>query len=96
MTNTTPTSGERASHGREYQAEGIVVTWDPHLCQHATECVRGLPSVFNSKARPWINPAGADVEELVAVIDRCPSFALGYRTNDGRVRVSPSEAQEPQ
>lgn len=73
----------------EYAAPGIVVTWEPNRCQHAAECVGGLPAVFNPESRPWIDPTGARVDELVATIDRCPSFALGYRTEDGRHREAP-------
>lgn len=76
----------------EYAAPGIVVTWEPGRCQHAAECVGGLPAVFNVKSHPWISPTAASVDELVATIDKCPSHALGYRTDDGRQRVAPSEA----
>ena len=74
----------------EYSAPGIVVTWEPGRCQHAAECVGGLPSVFSPQRRPWITPDEASVDELVTVIDRCPSFALGYRTEDGHERVAPA------
>ena len=74
---------------REYAAPGIVVTWESGRCQHSTECVRGLPKVFDTTARPWIDPNGAAVDELVEVIDRCPSYTLGYRTDDGRTRTRP-------
>jgi uncharacterized Fe-S cluster protein YjdI len=75
---------------REYSADGIVVTWEPGRCEHAAECVRGLPRVFNRDRRPWIDATGAAVDEIVTVIDRCPSFALGYRTGDGRTRTAPA------
>ena len=74
---------------REYAGDGIVVTWEASRCQHAKECVRGLPGVFDTAAHPWINPTQANTDELVTVIDRCPSFALGYRTDDGRTRTAP-------
>jgi uncharacterized Fe-S cluster protein YjdI len=74
---------------KEYPGLGIVVTWQAGRCQHATECVRGLPQVFDSQVRPWIDPSRATADEIVEVIDRCPSFALGYRTEDGRARVAP-------
>lgn len=77
---------------REYPAPGITVTWEPGRCRHAGECVKGLPSVFDVNRRPWIAADAAGVEELVEVIDRCPSFALGYRADDGRQRVAPAEA----
>lgn len=75
----------------EYSKESITVTWEPSRCWHAAECVRGLPHVFNPKRRPWIELGDASADELVAVIDRCPSFALGYRTTDGRHREAPIE-----
>lgn len=82
--------GTTANGGiREYAAPGIVVTWEASRCQHVGNCVRGLPQVFDTSARPWIAPTAATVEELVAVIDTCPSHALGYRTDDGRERVAP-------
>lgn len=71
---------------REYEGDGIVVTWESARCEHATECVRGLPAVFDRKRRPWIVASAAEVDQLVTVIDRCPSYALGYRVDDGRKR----------
>jgi uncharacterized Fe-S cluster protein YjdI len=75
---------------REYAADGIVITWEAGRCRHATECVRGLPAVFDRGRRPWIEADAADVDDIVTVIDRCPSYALGYRTADGRSRTAPA------
>ncbi|MFC9789827.1 (4Fe-4S)-binding protein [Rhodococcus sp. NPDC127528] len=82
-------SGTQAQQPREYGAPGITITWEGRRCRHATECVRGLPGVFDGGHRPWIDPNAATVDEVVEVIDRCPSFALGYRTADGRTRTAP-------
>lgn len=76
---------------REYAAPGVTVTWEPGRCRHATECVRGLPQVFDREKRPWITAGAATPDDVVAVIDRCPSFALGYRTEDGRERTAPAD-----
>lgn len=76
---------------KEYDADGIVVTWEPMRCQHAAECVKGLPQVFDPKKRPWIDQRAAGIDDLVSVIDRCPTYALGYRTDDGRTRTAPDE-----
>lgn len=76
---------------REYAAAGIVVTWEAARCQHSTNCIRGLPTVFDVDARPWIDPTAASTEDIVATVDRCPSYALGYRTDDGRSRVAPAD-----
>lgn len=63
----------------EYASDQIVVTYDPDVCIHAGNCVSQLPSVFNLKNDPWIDPSGATVEEVEATIKACPSGALGSR-----------------
>ena len=71
------------SKAREYQAEGIVVSYDVKRCIHAEECVRGLPSVFDLGSRPWIQPNEASPDELAEVIIECPSGALHFERTDG-------------
>jgi uncharacterized Fe-S cluster protein YjdI len=61
---------------KSYAAPGVTVTFDGEVCVHAAECVRGLPAVFDTAARPWIQPANATVEQVVAQVRRCPSGAL--------------------
>jgi uncharacterized Fe-S cluster protein YjdI len=81
---------------KEYTNGEIVVVWDPDKCIHAGECVRGLPQVFNREKKPWVSIEGAGTEEIMRVIDRCPSGALTYRKAEvadaaeqpsGRIRV---------
>jgi uncharacterized Fe-S cluster protein YjdI/CDGSH-type Zn-finger protein len=72
-----------SERGRKYIAEGIVVFYQPRLCIHAAECVRGLGQVFDTQKKPWIQPEHAGVEELVEVIQRCPSGALQFERLDG-------------
>jgi CDGSH-type Zn-finger protein len=38
-----------------------------------------LPGVFDRSKRPWINMKGATSEEIMEVVNRCPSGALSYR-----------------
>ncbi|MFB7511777.1 (4Fe-4S)-binding protein [Streptomyces sp. NPDC056144] len=64
---------------KEYEGEGITVTFEPRRCLHAAECVHGLPEVFDLARRPWILPDAADPDVLAEVIRRCPSGALQYR-----------------
>ena len=66
---------------REYKTEDLTIIWKPELCQHAGECVRRLPNVYNSKAKPWCKPENATTDELIAQIDACPSGALTYKQN---------------
>jgi uncharacterized Fe-S cluster protein YjdI len=43
----------------EHKSDKLVVRYDPAICIHAGECVRGLPSVFNLARKPWIDVNGA-------------------------------------
>jgi len=64
---------------KEYTNGEILICWDPERCIHAGECVRGLPQVFRRENTPWVNIKGAGSEEIMSVIDRCPSGALSYK-----------------
>lgn len=61
---------------KAYTADGVTVFFDAEVCQHAAMCVRGLPRVFDTSARPWIQPANATVAEVVSQVEMCPSGAL--------------------
>ena len=61
---------------RTYAGAEVDVSYDAEVCIHAAECVKGLPEVFDTKARPWIQPDNAPAGELVAQVARCPSGAL--------------------
>lgn len=63
---------------KAYVGEHSIVSFDSVLCQHAAECVRGAPTVFDTAARPWIDPDGASADETEAVVGRCPSGALRF------------------
>ncbi len=63
---------------RRYARDGGAVTFEATLCEHAGECVRGLPEVFDTAARPWIQPQHASLDAVEAVVDRCPSLALKF------------------
>jgi uncharacterized Fe-S cluster protein YjdI len=66
-----------------YSAPGVTVFFDGEVCQHAARCVQGLPRVFDTSARPWIQPANATVAEVVSQVERCPSGALSVQVPDG-------------
>ena len=53
------------------------VTWDEKVCEHAGNCVNGLPSVFRIEdGRFVIDASGAANDEIRAVVATCPSGAL--------------------
>ncbi|WP_342527731.1 (4Fe-4S)-binding protein [Chryseomicrobium sp. FSL W7-1435] len=67
---------------KEYVSSDINVYFTPGLCIHAAECVKGLPSVFNTKKRPWINPENGVASAIAEIVERCPSGALQYIRHD--------------
>ena len=79
------------AEGKAYTAPDITVTYDIKKCIHVEACVRGLPQVFNSHARPWIQPNNASADEIAGVIQRCPTGALQYRRTDGQPDEVPQE-----
>lgn len=66
---------------KRYDGERVAVTFDAARCLHAAECVRGLPSVFDTSRRPWITPDGAEPDAVAEVVRRCPSGALHYEND---------------
>jgi uncharacterized Fe-S cluster protein YjdI len=74
-------------NGKAYVGKDITVYYDASVCIHAAECIRGAHSVFNSQARPWINPDEAPADLVEEVVGRCPSGALQFE----RPRQTPSD-----
>jgi CDGSH-type Zn-finger protein len=66
----------------DYVGEKITVHNNAQLCSVSERCVKGLPMVFRSGRSPWCDPDAATVEDIIAVIESCPSGALAY-TIDG-------------
>lgn len=85
--------GEQKIH--RYAGKAAVVSWDQNLCRHAAECVRGLPQVFDTKARPWIAPDAAGVDALKETVARCPSGALVLHAADGTLIVASKPTAAP-
>ncbi|MDP2299815.1 MAG: CDGSH iron-sulfur domain-containing protein [Coriobacteriia bacterium] len=77
--------------GSEIDHHGADITIHDNraLCAHVEYCVLELPGVFDRSKRPWVNPDGASVEEIIALCDKCPSGALGYSI--GGVRGVPPD-----
>lgn len=67
---------------RDYAGKSITIHDNRGLCAHAGVCTDRLASVWRMGGKPWIDPDGADVGEIVATIEACPSGALSYTLND--------------
>ncbi len=63
---------------QSYSAQEITVTFDPTVCTHAARCVKELPTVFDVKRRPWIDPTAESADAIEAQVNRCPSGALQF------------------
>ena len=46
------------------ETDDLIIRFDSKRCIHARRCVLGLPGVFKSDARPWIQPEGEDTEAI--------------------------------
>lgn len=66
----------------DYVGKDITIHDNRGVCSHRGYCTDNLPSVFRMKQEPWIDPDGASVEDIIRVVEMCPSGALSY-TKDG-------------
>jgi uncharacterized Fe-S cluster protein YjdI len=76
---------------RTYTGAAIEVQWEPRLCIHMRNCVRGLPQVFDPEARPWVRVEAADADAIAAAVETCPTGALHYRRLDGGAQEQAAE-----
>ncbi len=60
------------------EGEGITIHDDRSRCAHAGVCTNNLSQVFKLGVEPWIDPKGAQAEEIIRVVSACPSGALSY------------------
>ncbi|MGC2431648.1 MAG: (4Fe-4S)-binding protein, partial [Nitrososphaeraceae archaeon] len=54
------------------------------------ECVKDLHSVF----KPWIDSNGAETEQIINTVQKCPSGALSFSI-DGVEYRNPSKQRNP-
>jgi uncharacterized Fe-S cluster protein YjdI len=87
----TQTPEQERGPTRTYAGDAIEVLWEPRLCIHVRNCVRGLPQVFDPEARPWVVVDAADADAVAATIETCPTGALHYRRLDGGREEQPQE-----
>ncbi|MEE8553538.1 MAG: (4Fe-4S)-binding protein, partial [Desulfobacterales bacterium] len=48
------------------------------ICVHVGYCTSGLPAVFAPGEGKGIDPNAASVDEIIEVINKCPSGSLSY------------------
>ena len=85
-------SAARTPDKREsYIGKQVTIHDNRGLCAHAGVCTDNLASVFRMGEEPWIDPDAATVDEIVAIVEKCPSGALGYTIGDSE-RTAPAGA----
>lgn len=62
----------------DYVGRQITIHDNRAICSHAGICTDNLSAVFKLRHEPWIDPGGAVAAEIIDVIEKCPSGALGY------------------
>ena len=78
---------------KTYSNDDITVIWKPDVCIHSTKCWKASLAVFNPKRRPWIDMTGGTSDEIIKIVDNCPSGALSYERNS---KMSEQKAQTQQ
>lgn len=67
-----------------YENEVIRVSFDGGKCAHAGICFGELHDVFDGDNDPPINLSGGTTEEIISVVEKCPSSALTYERLDNQ------------
>ena len=76
-----------------YKGKSITIHDNRGICSHAGFCTDNLPGVFRMGTEPWIDPDGADIDEIKRVIKMCPSGALSYTENEAETKEFFNEAE---
>ena len=82
---------ERDDQILKFDGTEVEVTKDLRRCMAAGECNRAAGELFVKGRTPWCQPDREKFEEVVKIIQRCPSGALAVVRKDGK----PVETPEP-
>jgi len=83
---------------KTYSNDNITVSWKPDVCIHSTKCWKASLALFNPKRRPWIDMTGGTSDEIIEIVDNCPSGALSYEGNNkmSEQKAQPAQTQQSQ
>ena len=70
-----------------YKGKELTINFNRSICAGASECVKGLSSVFKSgDGSNWIFPDEGSSENIIKTVSACPSGALSY-TIEGKTSI---------
>lgn len=75
----------------DFPGSKVDVEWDGRLCIHIAECGRSKGDLFVGGRKPWCQPDLVDLDEVVDVVERCPSGSLTYIVKDQSVKEVPDD-----
>ena len=71
-----------SDRAESFVGDSVTIHDDRSRCAHAGVCTDSLTKVFKLGVEPWIDPNGAQAEEVIRVVGACPSGALSYSRPD--------------
>ncbi len=74
-----------------FSGSNIDVVWDGRLCIHIAECGRAKGELFVAGRQPWCQPDLVTLDEVVDVVERCPTGALTHKSNDPGIKEAHAE-----
>jgi len=75
-----------------YIGNDITIIDNRSVCAHAGVCTDNLPDVFRMKQESWINPDAKKIEEIISIINKCPSGALSYSVKNTDEKTTSSDS----
>jgi CDGSH-type Zn-finger protein/uncharacterized Fe-S cluster protein YjdI len=76
-----------------YPGKDVDVSWDGRLCIHVGECGRAKGELFVGGRQPWCQPDLVSADEVIEVVERCPTGALthSHKTGTGEAETPAEE-----
>ena len=82
-------------NNRDYSNGEITVHWRPNQCVHSTICYARLRRVFDPSRRPWIMLDKGTTEEIIDIVNQCPTDALTYTRLKASKKDSEQKKEKP-
>jgi glutamate synthase domain-containing protein 2/CDGSH-type Zn-finger protein len=73
----------------DYAGSSVTIHDNRDICAGAGYCTAELPTVFDMKSDPWIDPNGDTAQKIIETVRKCPSGALSYSVDGVEHRDDP-------